>query len=86
MQKNIAVLPGDGIGQEVMQEAIKVLDQIAVKFGHEFKYTYADVGGAGIDNQGKALPDSTVKLCEKSDGIRWCISTRWHRYTTYSGN
>lgn len=69
MQKNIAVLPGDGIGPEVMREAIKVLDKIAEKFGHEFNYTHADIGGAGIDNQGKALPDSTLEICEKSEAI-----------------
>lgn len=69
MQKNIAVLAGDGIGPEVMQEAIKILDEISRKFGHGFDYVYADVGGAGIDHHGKALPDETLAVCEKSDAI-----------------
>jgi len=69
MQKNIAVLPGDGIGPEVMQEALKVLDKITEKFGHTFNYTYADVGGAGIDKHGKALPEETLEVCEQSDAI-----------------
>ena len=69
MQKNIAVLPGDGIGPEVMQEAIKVLDKVAKKFGHDFFYTYADVGGVGIDNLGKALPEQTLQVCEQNDAI-----------------
>lgn len=65
----IAVLPGDGIGPEVMVEALKVLDAVAVKFGASFAYTHANVGGAGIDNEGKALPDATVDLCKASDAI-----------------
>lgn len=69
MQKNVAVLPGDGIGPEVMQEALKVLDKVVVKFGHTFDYTYADVGGAGIDKHGKALPDETLKVCEEGDAV-----------------
>lgn len=69
MQKNIAVLAGDGIGPEVMQEAIKVLDKVSDKYGHQFDYQYADIGGAGIDNQGKALPDSTLEVCENADAI-----------------
>ncbi|MFA5700435.1 MAG: 3-isopropylmalate dehydrogenase [Desulfuromonas sp.] len=65
----IAVLPGDGIGPEVMDEALKVLDVVAAKFGASFAYTHAHVGGAGIDNEGKALPDATVDLCKASDAI-----------------
>jgi 3-isopropylmalate dehydrogenase len=67
--KKIAVLPGDGIGPEVMKEAIKVLKAIEKKFSVEFEYDYADVGGAAIDNHGEALPASTIALCEKSDSI-----------------
>ncbi len=69
MQKKIAVLAGDGIGPEVMQEAIKVLDKISEKYNHTFAYTYADVGGAAIDNYGTPLPDETLKVCEQSDSI-----------------
>ncbi|MFA5518548.1 MAG: 3-isopropylmalate dehydrogenase [Spirochaetota bacterium] len=67
--KKIAVLPGDGIGPEVMVEAVKILDKISENFDIKFNYTYADVGGAGIDNQGEALPQSTVDVCKASDAV-----------------
>ncbi|MGC9519373.1 MAG: 3-isopropylmalate dehydrogenase [Desulfuromonadaceae bacterium] len=66
---NVAVLPGDGIGPEVMTEALKVLDAVAARFGADFNYTHANVGGAGIDNEGKALPQTTVDICKGSDAI-----------------
>jgi 3-isopropylmalate dehydrogenase len=69
VQKKIAVLPGDGIGPEVMAEAIKVLDTIAKKYDIAFAYAEADVGGAGIDRQGKALPQSTIDVCKNSDAV-----------------
>jgi len=65
----IAVLPGDGIGPEVMAEALKVLDAVEKKFNVKFAITRANVGGAGIDNEGKALPDSTVEICTASEAI-----------------
>jgi 3-isopropylmalate dehydrogenase len=64
MAKKIAVLPGDGIGAEIVPEAIKVLDKLG-----KFNYEWADVGGAAIDRQGKALPEKTLKVCEESDAI-----------------
>lgn len=67
--KKIAVLAGDGIGPEVMQEAVKVLDAVVKKFSVEFQYAYADVGGCAIDNHGKALPANTLATCESSDSI-----------------
>ena len=67
--KKVAVLAGDGIGPEVMAEAIKVLDATQKKFGFQLAYSYADVGGIAIDNHGEALPPSTLKLCEESDAI-----------------
>ncbi len=67
--KKIAVLPGDGIGPEVIEEAIKVLDKISGIFGIGFSYTFADVGGAALDNHGEPLPASTVKICEDSDAV-----------------
>lgn len=67
--KKIAVLAGDGIGPEVMTEAIKVLDAVQKKFDFELSYEYADVGGIAIDNHGEALPKSTLELCENSDAI-----------------
>ncbi len=67
--KRIAVLPGDGIGPEVMAEAVKVLDRIAKIYGLEFEKTWADVGGIAIDNHGKALPESTLAACRSADAI-----------------
>jgi 3-isopropylmalate dehydrogenase len=65
----IAVLPGDGIGPEVMEQAIKVLDRVAEIHGFQLEYEFADIGGAAIDNHGTALPDTTLSLCEQSDAI-----------------
>jgi len=67
--KKIAVLPGDGIGPEVMAEALKVLDAVEKKFNVEFERTHANVGGAGIDSEGKALPATTLDICKASDAI-----------------
>lgn len=65
----IAVLPGDGIGPEVMQQAHKVLDAIEKKHGIRFSKEEHDVGGIAIDNHGCPLPESTVKGCENSDAV-----------------
>lgn len=65
----IAVLPGDGIGPEIMAEAVKSLDAVQKRFGLRFIYMHADVGGAAIDQHGSALPPETLELCEKSDAI-----------------
>ena len=69
MKKKIAVLPGDGIGPEVVKQAIKVLDAVAQKFGHEFEYQKGLVGAIAIDQTGEALPDETIELCKNSDAI-----------------
>ncbi len=65
----VAILPGDGIGPEVMAEALRVLDAIEKKYGVTFERTHANVGGAGIDKEGKALPETTVNICKASDAI-----------------
>src|SRR4051812_16699801 len=64
-----AALAGDGIGPEVMREAIKVLRAAEKKFGFTLQLTEAPVGWAGIDAVGKALPDATLTLCKSSDAI-----------------
>lgn len=64
-----AVLPGDYIGPEVMTEALRVLNAAAATAGLTLESTTADVGGAGIDNHGKALPDSTLEVCRAADAI-----------------
>ena len=67
--KKIAVLPGDGIGPEVMKETVKVLDAAQKKFGFELEFEFADVGGCAIDKHGTALPDDTLRICEASDAV-----------------
>jgi 3-isopropylmalate dehydrogenase len=67
--QHIAILPGDGIGPEVMQEAIKVLDAAKAKFSLSLKYEFGDIGGCAIDRQGSALPEKTIALCERSDAV-----------------
>ncbi|MDA3978414.1 3-isopropylmalate dehydrogenase [Gallibacterium sp. AGMB14963] len=66
---NIAVLAGDGIGPEVMAEALKVLNAVEKKFNFKLNYQHYDVGGIGIDNHGKALPEVTLKGCEAAEAI-----------------
>lgn len=80
--KKIAVLPGDGIGPEVIEEAIKVLDKISGIFGIGFTYSYADVGGAALDNHGEPLPASTIKTCEDSDAVLFGSvgGPKWEKY------
>ncbi len=65
----IAVLAGDGIGPEVMEQALRVLDAAETKFGFRTECTACYVGGAGIDNCGKALPAETLAACEAADAI-----------------
>tara|TARA_Y100000588_G_scaffold163512_1_gene177632 strand:- start:376 stop:1476 length:1101 start_codon:yes stop_codon:yes gene_type:complete len=64
-----AVLPGDGIGPEVMEVALNVLSTIAAKENMQLDYKTADVGGIAIDNHGSALPDSTLEVCKTADAI-----------------
>lgn len=65
----IAVLPGDGIGPEVMAEARRVLAVAEKKFGFQLQMTEARVGGIAIDVDGRALPEETVRICSESDAI-----------------
>ena len=69
MKKNIAVIRGDGIGPEIVNEAIQVLDKIAAKFGHEFTYTDVDMGGCAIDKYGDPLPQAELDKCTASDSV-----------------
>lgn len=69
MNKKIAVIPGDGIGPEVTNQSIKVLDAVAARFGHQFHYQFAVMGAIAIDHTGNPLPDSTVDACLNSDAI-----------------
>lgn len=69
MKKNILIVPGDGIGQEVTAVGKKVLDKIAEKFGHEFVYDEALIGHVAIEATGTPLPDETLKKMKASDAI-----------------
>ena len=69
MEKKIAVIFGDGIGPEVTQQSIKVLDAIAQRFGHAFNYTYGIMGADAIDKTGNPLPDETIATCLAADAI-----------------
>jgi len=69
MTKNIAVIRGDGIGPEIVNEAIKVLDAVAQKFGHTFCYTDLLMGGCSIDANGEPLTDETIEKCKASDAV-----------------
>ncbi len=66
---NLAILPGDGIGPEVMAEATKVLDTVQKQFDLGLTYHYADVGGISIDRHGEALTRETLAICENADAI-----------------
>ena len=69
MKLQIAVLPGDGIGPEVTEQAIKVLKAIALNYNHKFNFTYADVGAIAIDKFNNPLPEKTLNICMDSDAI-----------------
>lgn len=69
MNKNIAVIRGDGIGPEIVAQAIKVLDKIAEIYGHTFNYTEVDMGGCAIDKWGDPLPKEMLEKCLASDSV-----------------
>ena len=69
MKFKLAVLPGDGIGPEVLAEGVKVLESIGKRFGHSFEFTYGLIGGVAIDKEGTALSSDTLKMCKKQDAI-----------------
>ena len=69
MKKNIAVLKGDGIGPEIVDQAILVLDTVGKKFGHEFTYSYVDIGGCSIDKYGVPITDEGMAICKASDSV-----------------
>jgi len=69
MKLNIAVLPGDGIGPEIVAQAQKVIDAVAQKFNHEVAYTDALVGATAIDQVGNPYPDETHEICMQSDAV-----------------
>lgn len=69
MKKRIAVLTGDGVGQEIIPEAVKILNAVGERFNHTFEFVYGDVGGHAIDRYGIPLPQETLELSQQSDAV-----------------
>ncbi len=69
MQANIVLLPGDGIGPEVVAAAVKVLKAVETRFGHQFSFSEHLIGGCSIDASGKSLTDETLKACQAADAV-----------------
>ena len=69
MNKTIAIIRGDGIGPEIVTEAMGILDAVAAKFGHTFTYVDAPMGGSAIDKFGVPLPDSSLATCRNADSV-----------------
>lgn len=69
MEKNIAVIKGDGIGPEIVEEAMKVLDTVAEKYNHKFNYTQILMGGCSIDAYGVPLSDEALEIAKASDSV-----------------
>ncbi|MEG0829404.1 MAG: 3-isopropylmalate dehydrogenase [Anaerovoracaceae bacterium] len=69
MNYKIAVIPGDGIGPEVIEQAVRILDKIGKKYNHTFSYTKVLAGGIAIDETGSCLPNETVQVCKESDAV-----------------
>jgi 3-isopropylmalate dehydrogenase len=66
---NIAVLPGDGVGPDVTNEARRVLDEVGSRFGHSFTYKQGFIGGISIDRFDSALPQATIDICRRCDAV-----------------
>ena len=69
LEFNIALIPGDGIGPEIISGAVTVLDTVSKKYGHKFNYQEVYMGGCAIDKYGVPLPQETVDICKKSDSV-----------------
>lgn len=69
MEKTIAVLKGDGIGPEIVDQAIRALDRVGEVFGHRFDYTEVDIGGCSIDKHGVPITEEGMELCKQSDSV-----------------
>ena len=69
MEKNITLLKGDGIGPEIVDQAVKVLDAVAEKYGHKFNYTEVDIGGCSIDKFGVPITDEGMEKCKSADAV-----------------
>ena len=85
MNIKLAVIPGDGIGPEVTEQAQKVLDKIAGVYNHKFEYKTLLAGGAAIDAVGNCLPEETISVCKASDAVLLGAVGGW-KWDTLPGN
>ena len=69
MNYKVAVIPGDGIGPEVVEQTVNVLNCVGDKFNHTFEYEYLLAGGCAIDEKGTPLPEETLEACKKADAV-----------------
>ena len=69
MEFSITVLSGDGIGPEVTEQGVRLLDAVGQRFGHKFRFFHGDIGGMSIDRNGTALPQVTLDLAHQSDAV-----------------
>ncbi len=69
MDYKIVKLSGDGIGPDIIKEAVKVLDKVGIKFGHKFNFNEQMIGGVAIDNAGSSLPKETIDACLGADAV-----------------
>ena len=69
MNFNIATIPGDGIGPDIIEQTILVLNKLGEKYGHSFNFTEVLGGGVAIDKTGEPLPKETIEICKKSDAV-----------------
>ena len=69
MKFTVALIPGDGIGPDIVKEAVRVLDAVALTYGHEVTYKHLIAGGEAIDQTGQPLPEETLKEASSSDAV-----------------
>ena len=69
MEYKIARIPGDGIGPEISEEAVRILSRIGELYGHTFAFTEVDAGGVAIDKYGDPLPEEQLEACRRSDAV-----------------
>ncbi|MBK5211702.1 MAG: 3-isopropylmalate dehydrogenase [Coriobacteriia bacterium] len=77
MNIKLALVPGDGIGPEVVAQAVRILDKIGQIYNHHFEYTTVLAGGAAIDATGECLPDETITVCKSSDAVLFGAVGGW---------
>ena len=85
MNIKLAVIPGDGIGPEVIEQTLRVLDKVGEKYGHTFEYNKVLAGGCAIDEYGECLPQSTIDACKASDAVLLGAVGGW-KWDTLPGN